>query len=81
MSSARCPVCGVAGGACLGHLPFEPSKVINTEGAVVATEKIYLPKQRVKRGVAGYRGKDIVVMDARNKAEAAPEKKAKKAKD
>ncbi|HEY6568606.1 MAG TPA: hypothetical protein VI341_13905 [Actinomycetota bacterium] len=47
----------------------------------MATEKIYLPKQRVKRGVAGYRGKDIVVMDARNKAEAAPEKKAKKAKD
>lgn len=28
----------------------------------MADTKIYLPKQRTRRGVAGYRGKDIVVV-------------------
>jgi hypothetical protein len=29
----------------------------------VADEKIYLPKQRVRRGKAGYKGKNIVVVN------------------
>lgn len=40
-------------------------------------DKIYVPKQRVKRGVAGYRGKNIVVVDAKGRQDAAPEKKSK----
>jgi hypothetical protein len=76
VTTARCPVCGTAGGACTGHASFDLSKVISTEGAIVA-DKIYVPKQRVKRGVAGYRGKNIVVVDAKGRQDAAPEKKSK----
>ena len=42
-------------------------------------KKVYLPKQHVKRGVAGYRGENIVVVDAKGKtAEAPTKRKAKK---
>lgn len=38
--------------------------------------KVYLPQQRVKRGVAGYRGEDIVVVDPdTGKTKAAPSSK------
>lgn len=40
--------------------------------------KVYLPKQRVKRGVAGYRGKNIVVVDGEGKTKNAPEKRTRK---
>lgn len=47
------------------------------EGKPMADTKIFVPKQPVKRGVAGYRGKNVVVVDRRGKPEAAPEKKSK----
>lgn len=38
----------------------------------MADTKIYVPKQTVRRGVAGYRGKGIVIVDpTKAKAEAA----------
>lgn len=48
----------------------------------MADTKIYLPKQKVRRGVAGYQGKNIVVVDpatAKQKpAESDTEKKSAK---
>lgn len=37
--------------------------------------KVYLPKQNVRRGIAGYRGDNIVVVDKNGKTEKAPPKK------
>jgi len=60
---SACPICGKANGAC-GHQPlaFPPITALS-EVTPVAEQKIYVPKQKVKRGVAGYRGKDVVVVD------------------
>lgn len=45
-----------------------------TGDVIVADTKVYLPKQNVRRGVAGYRGKDVVVVDpATGKQAKAPE--------
>ena len=48
----------------------------------MADTKVYLPAQKTRRGVAGYRGSDIVVMGADGKedkkASAAAAKAAKK---
>lgn len=48
----------------------------------MAETKIYLPKQKTRRGVAGYRGAGIVVVDADGKedkkASAAAAKAGKK---
>lgn len=35
----------------------------------MADQKIYLPKQRVTRGVPGYKGKGIVIVDPDTKKE------------
>lgn len=47
----------------------------------MADTKVYLPKQKTRRGVAGYRGEGIVVVDAEGKedkkASAAAAKAAK----
>lgn len=57
-----CPVCGSPNGGCVGdtHNPegepimFPP--IGSPEGRIVAnSEKVYLPKQHVNRGVAGYK--------------------------
>jgi hypothetical protein len=65
-----CPVCGKAKGAC-GHQPlaFPPIASLTEVRTVAETQKIYVPKQRTKRGVAGYRGKDLVVVDPATGAE------------
>lgn len=79
MSPARCPVCGAAGGACHGTTPFDPTKVISTEGSIMANEntKVYVPQQHVKHGVASYRGKDVVIVDKDGKTKNAPSGKKK----
>jgi hypothetical protein len=61
---SACPICGKANGAC-GHQPlaFPPITALNEVANVADDKKIYVPKQKVKRGVAGYRGKDVVVVD------------------
>lgn len=80
---SACPICGKANGAC-GHQPlaFPPITSLK-EMTPVADQKVYVPKQIVKpgRGVAGYRGKDVVVVDKSGKedkeATAAAHKAAK----
>ena len=43
--------------------------------------KVYLPKQQTRRGVAGYRGKNIVVVDTDGKEDKKATAAAKKAAD
>lgn len=82
-----CPICGKANGTCgdqpLAYPPIDiPLTIPNLKGAMVADTKIYLPKQTVRRGVAGYRGKDVVVVDpaTRKELSAAEDAQASKAK-
>lgn len=76
-----CPVCGVANGAC-GHQELTKPIVLALGEAPMAETKIYLPAQKTRRGVAGYRGAGIVVVAADGKedkkASAAAAKAAKK---
>jgi hypothetical protein len=60
---SACIVCGEANGTC-GHQPlaFPPITAL-TEVNPVADTKIYVPKQKSRRGVAGYRGANVVVVD------------------
>lgn len=63
---STCPICGKANGACGDQpLAFPPLTALNEVNPVATESKVYLPKQKVKagRGVAGYRGKDVVVVD------------------
>lgn len=65
ISGAGCPVCGIAGKACLGHEPYRlPEDNIDEGGLNVASKAVEgkimrMPKQYVRpgRGVAGYTGK------------------------
>lgn len=44
----------------------------------MADTKVYLPRQTVRRGKAGYKGKDVVIVDPKtSKAEPAPTGKGK----
>ncbi len=63
MAVRPCPVCGAKDGTC-GDQPlvFAPLD-LSEKGAQVADDKVYLPKQTTNRGVAGYRGENIVVVD------------------
>lgn len=63
MAARPCPICGAENGTC-GDQPlvFAPLD-LSEKGAQVADDKIYLPKQTTNRGVAGYRGENIVVVD------------------
>lgn len=47
----------------------------------MADTKVYLPKQTVTRGVPGYKGKDIVVVDPKNNRQLSAEADAKASKD
>lgn len=51
--------------------PFDPDKVYDPRirSTTVADTKVYLPKQHVRRGVAGYKGKDVVVVDPATRKE------------
>lgn len=78
-----CPVCGAPDGLCTGDAPFDPGKVIDLapKGATVAEDtKVYLPKQHVRRGVAGYKGDDVVVVDTDGSRQSAREDAARNAK-
>jgi hypothetical protein len=87
MSGVRCPVCGAPDAAC-GHqelryppIPSLETVITTSTGAVDMAEdtKVYLPRQRVRRGTAGYRGKNIVVVDPdTGKTDAAATKAANK---
>lgn len=63
MAARACLLCGAKDGAC-GDQPlvFAPLD-LSEKGTLVADDKIYLPKQATNRGVAGYRGENIVVVD------------------
>lgn len=75
-----CIVCGERNGAC-GHQPlrFPPITSPTERGnrSVTDNETIYLPKQKVRRGVAGYKGKNIKVVADPSGARAADAAKAK----
>jgi hypothetical protein len=73
-----CPICGKASGSCGDQpLAFPPIDPI-AKGANVADTKIYVPKQRQSRGVAGYRGANVVIVDPDSGKEApAPKSTAK----
>lgn len=60
----ECHICGARNGAC-GHQPlaFPPITALNEVSTVAEEKKVYVPKQKTKRGVAGYRGKDLIVVD------------------
>lgn len=79
MTPARCPVCGAPGGTC-GDTPLTKPVItsLNERNPSMADTKVYLPKQNVKRGKAGYKGKDVIVVDANGKQEAAPTTTKKK---
>lgn len=65
-----CPVCGKADGSCGDQpLAFPPIVAFGEGGSVVADKdgKVYMPKQTTRRGVAGYRGNNIIVVDAKGK--------------
>jgi hypothetical protein len=40
-------------------------------------QPIYLPQQKTRRGVAGYRGDNVIVVDAKGHPEEAPANKTK----
>lgn len=63
MAARACLLCGAKDGAC-GDQPlvFAPLD-LDQKGSSVADDKIYLPKQTTNRGLAGYRGENIVVID------------------
>jgi hypothetical protein len=73
-----CPICGKANGAC-GHQPLAfPPIDLTFKGAKMADRKIYVPKQRTNRGVAGYRGTNVVIVDDKTfEQKAAPAKVVK----
>lgn len=62
--SAPCPICGTADAAC-GHTPlaFPPITAPGERSNVASDGKIYLPRQKVKFGRAGYKGANVVVVD------------------
>lgn len=63
MAVRRCPVCGAIDGTC-GDQPLVFAPIdLSLKGTPMADDKVYLPKQQTNRGVAGYRGENIVVVD------------------
>lgn len=70
MKGQPCPVCGAKDGAC-GDTPLAFAPISSLTGAetLANNETVYLPKQKTRRGVAGYRnlGKNTVVVDADGK--------------
>jgi len=69
MLGQPCPVCGAKDGAC-GDTPlaFAPIPVLGAE-PMANSEQVFLPQQRTRRGVAGYRNltKNTVVVDEQGK--------------
>lgn len=68
MKGTPCPVCGEKDGAC-GDTPLAFPPIDDPwrgKDTVAQDTKVYLPKQHVRRGRAGYTmSKDIVVVDPR----------------
>jgi hypothetical protein len=77
---AACPVCGTPNGAC-GHteLAYPPITSLTERDQMATDTKVYLPKQKSRRGVAGYRGSNIVVVDADGKEDKKATSEANKA--
>lgn len=69
-----CPICGKADGAC-GDQPLAFPPIDFKRGTTMADKNIYVPKQVVKRGKAGYRGANVIVVDA--KGDTQPAQKSK----
>lgn len=67
--SRPCPVCGAPDGTCGDtQLVFPPITLPGERNAsAVADDKVYLPQQKVRRGTAGYKGKNVVVVDSDGK--------------
>lgn len=78
-----CPVCGKADGTCGDQpLAFPPIHAIGEKGSELMAdadeEKVYLPLQRSRRGKAGYRGENIVVVDDKGREHPEAVKKPRK---
>ena len=63
--SRSCPICGAPNGTC-GHTPLALPPITapgeRSSHTVANDDKIYLPQQKVRRGKAGYKGKNVVVI-------------------
>jgi hypothetical protein len=64
--SRPCPICGAPDGSCGEQqlaLPPIAHPAERRNHPVSGDEKVYLPKQKIRRGTAGYKGKNVVVVD------------------